>query len=195
MIFSDVRTCQHVYRAKAAAGKTDFLMAVLCVVDRTQTNFSGAVGAWTYSKKPIFMRAMPRISVKRWTRYVLLAFAGLMMFVQAADAAELVMVRREGCVWCARWDRDIGSIYDKTELSRRAPLRMVDIARVSSELRTRTPVIYTPTFVVAENGQEIGRIEGYPGDAFFWGLLEQLLEQASGQSARSLTGPHFGRTP
>jgi hypothetical protein len=141
------------------------------------------------------MRAMPRISAQRWARSALLALAGLVLFLHAADAAELVMVRREGCVWCARWDRDIGSIYGKTEISRRAPLRMLDIAHVSSTLRTRVPVIYTPTFVLAENGQEIGRIEGYPGEAFFWGLLEQLLEQAPGQTAKTLTGPSFGRTP
>ena len=138
---------------------------------------------------------MPRISIQRWARCALLVLAGLVMLLHATDAAELVMVRREGCVWCGRWDRDIGPIYGKTELSRRAPLRMVDIANVASALRTRVPVIYTPTFVLAENGQEIGRIEGYPGDAFFWGLLEQLLEQAPGQGAKSLTGPSFGRTP
>jgi hypothetical protein len=170
-------------------------MAALCVGDRAQTNDGGCGWRWTYSKRPIFMRAMPQISAQCWARSTLLALAGLMMFVQAADAAELIMVRREGCVWCARWDRDVGSIYGKTEISRRAPLRMLDIADVSSGLRTRTPVIYTPTFVVAENGREIGRIEGYPGDAFFWGLLEQLLEQAPGQGAKTLTGPSFGRTP
>jgi hypothetical protein len=138
---------------------------------------------------------MSRKLARRWGRSALLALAGLMLILQTADAAELVMVRREGCVWCTRWDRDIGPIYGKTELSRRAPLRMLDIAHVSSGLRTRVPVIYTPTFVLAENGEEIGRIEGYPGDAFFWGLLEQLLEQAPGQGAKSLTGPSFGRTP
>ena len=97
------------------------------------------------------------------------------------------MVRREGCPWCAWWDREIGPIYRKTELGRRAPLRMVDIGHVTYALRTRGPVIYTPTFVLVENGQEIGRIEGYPGDAFFWGLLEQLLEQAPAQRPKPVT--------
>ena len=30
------------------------------------------------------------------------------------------------------------------------------------------PIRYTPTFVLAEDGKEVGRIEGYPGDEFFW---------------------------
>jgi hypothetical protein len=87
------------------------------------------------------------------------------------------MFRRDGCSWCARWDREIGAIYADTDLGRRAPLRMVDIGRDVPDVRTRNPVVFTPTFVLAENGAELGRIEGYPGEAFFWGLLEQLLER------------------
>jgi hypothetical protein len=36
---------------------------------------------------------------------------------------------------------------------------------------------YTPTFVVVQDGTEVGRIEGYPGEDFFWGLLGRILEQ------------------
>ena len=43
---------------------------------------------------------------------------------------------------------------------------------------THAPIRYTPTFVLAEDGQEVGRIEGYPGDEFFWVRLENLLTQA-----------------
>ena len=48
---------------------------------------------------------------------------------------------------------------------------------------------FTPTFAVVENGWEVGRIRGYPGDDFFWGLLGQILarlapgEVVSGQAA------------
>jgi hypothetical protein len=38
-------------------------------------------------------------------------------------------------------------------------------------------VRYSPTFVVVMDGREIGRIEGYPGEAFFWGLLEKYTPQ------------------
>ena len=36
------------------------------------------------------------------------------------------------------------------------------------------PIRYTPTFVLARDGREVGRIEGYPGDSFFWALLDKL---------------------
>ena len=114
------------------------------------------------------------------------------MIVSAGNAAELVMFRRDGCSWCARWDREIGTIYAKTDLGRRAPLRMVDLDRGASPVRTRGRIIYTPTFVLAENGEELGRIEGYPGDAFFWGLLERLLELAPPRRPRPVSGEQFG---
>jgi hypothetical protein len=111
-----------------------------------------------------------------WRMRAVLAMAGVIFMAGAAEAAELVMFRREGCPWCARWDREIGVIYAKTDLGRRAPLRMVDLDRGTSGVRVRSRIVYTPTFVLAENGEELGRIEGYPGDAFFWGLLERLLD-------------------
>jgi hypothetical protein len=109
------------------------------------------------------------------------AFAALCVFVvmaSAADAAELVMFRRDGCPWCAKWDREIGPIYPKTEFGKRAPLRMINLDRHADAAIVHRPIIYTPTFVLAENGKEIGRIEGYPGNDFFFARLEVLLAQA-----------------
>jgi len=118
----------------------------------------------------------------------------------AAKAAELVMFRRDGCPYCAAWDREIGPIYPKTDIGKRLPLRMVDLDRGDSgNVRTRSPIRYTPTFVLVENGAELGRIEGYPGDAFFWGLLDGLLEKLppespKGVSARASDAPAAART-
>ena len=33
---------------------------------------------------------------------------------------------------------------------------------------------FTPVFVLIDNGREIGRIRGYPGESF-WGLLANLI--------------------
>ena len=43
--------------------------------------------------------------------------------------------------------------------------------------------------MLVENGQEVGRIEGYPGDEFFWGLLERLLEQLPPQRPKGASAP------
>jgi hypothetical protein len=42
------------------------------------------------------------------------------------QASELLMFERDGCVWCQRWDREIGSVYDKTAEARVLPLRRVN---------------------------------------------------------------------
>ena len=41
----------------------------------------------------------------------------------------------------------------------------------SSGVTLVSTVVYTPTFVVVDNGREIGRITGYINDDAFWGLL------------------------
>jgi thioredoxin-related protein len=105
-----------------------------------------------------------------------LAVLALTLVMQAAGAAELVMYRSPGCPWCAMWDREVGPVYAKTEAGRRAPLRMADLdAAQDSGVMLQRPVRYSPTFALVDNGHEIGRIEGYPGEDFFWGLLEQLV--------------------
>ena len=88
---------------------------------------------------------------------------------------------------CAAWTREIGPIYPKTDVGPRAPLRMVDIKRDRPNISLKTPVIYTPTFVLAEQGREVGRIEGYAGDQFFWGQLENLMQQLPPGSSSDLS--------
>ena len=133
--------------------------------------------------------------VMRGAIRALAALCAVVVLASAADAAELLMYRRAGCPWCATWDREIGPIYPKTDIGRRVPLRMVDLDRGDTPaVRTRSPVRYTPTFVLVENGREIGRIEGYPGDAFFWGLLERLVEQLPLRPPKGAFVPGTGLT-
>jgi hypothetical protein len=99
-------------------------------------------------------------------------------FAAQADAAELLMYRRAGCPWCAAWDGAIGPVYGKTDLGQRLPLRMIDLDRdPAPAVALAYTVRFTPTFVVVEDGRELVRIEGYPGEAFFWGLLEKLVRE------------------
>lgn len=112
-------------------------------------------------------------------------FAGLLVSAAAviakpavpgALAAELIMLERPGCSWCIRWNREIAPIYPLTEEGQRAPLRRVDVTRPWPEdLAGIATDRYTPTFIVVENGREVARLRGYPGDNFFWPLLEAML--------------------
>ncbi len=98
-------------------------------------------------------------------------------------AAELVMFESDTCGWCELWNKEIGVVYAKTSEGRVLPLRRIDIDDDRpADLTYVRRVVYTPTFVVIDGGQEIGRILGYPGEDFFWGLLNGFLaklEQAA----------------
>jgi len=114
-------------------------------------------------------------------------------FTTTASALELLMFRRAGCPWCAAWDREIGPIYGKTDVGRRLPIRFIDLERANErKLALESPVRFTPTFVLVDEDREIARIEGYPGEDFFWGALERLLQRpltkADDGSTRAPTG-------
>lgn len=90
------------------------------------------------------------------------------------------MFEEKWCHWCEQWNRDIGVVYHKTDEGRQAPLVRVDIhGKFPNGIKLTSRPQYTPTFILVEDGQELGRIEGYPGEDFFWGLLARLLEKAS----------------
>lgn len=109
-----------------------------------------------------------------------LSVVGLTVWPMALWAeTTLLMAEEDGCMWCARWDADVSAIYPKTPEGQAAPLRRIDIHDpVPADIALTKPLYYTPTFVLLENGQEVGRIEGYPGEDFFWGLLGVLLRDA-----------------
>jgi hypothetical protein len=116
--------------------------------------------------------------VRIW-RLLFISAAIFFLIVSAratAGAAELVMFESAGCSWCEKWDAEIAPIYPKTRESRIAPLRRVDLDDdLPADLKGLKAVIYTPTFVLLHRGREIGRILGYPGEDFFWALLDELM--------------------
>jgi hypothetical protein len=93
-------------------------------------------------------------------------------------AAELIMLERPGCPWCARWHEEIGIAYPKSEEGRRAPIRFVDITKSwPADLDWLARERMTPTFILVENGVEVARLRGYPGADFFWPYLDEMLEK------------------
>lgn len=114
-------------------------------------------------------------------RRLFLAISLLTASVGAAWAdIQLVMVEEKGCIWCARWNAEIAPIYPKTEEGAAAPLRRMDIrAKRPDDITFARSLTFTPTFVLVVEGQEMSRIEGYPGEDFFWGLLGKMLSQAN----------------
>lgn len=100
--------------------------------------------------------------------------------VTTLASPQLVMVEEDGCAWCARWNKEVSEIYPKTAEGKAAPLRRMDIrADRPDDLEFQRRLFFTPTFVLVIDGTEVSRIEGYPGEDFFWGLLEKMLSDAN----------------
>lgn len=102
----------------------------------------------------------------------------------AAFAAELelVMVEQPGCIYCARWNDEVAPEYPVTDEGKAAPLRRVQLrAPLPDDITLAAPAVYTPTFILLADGVEQGRIEGYPGEDFFWPLLAGMIATAEAQ--------------
>ena len=92
------------------------------------------------------------------------------------QATELVMFDSPTCDWCEVWDEEIAPIYGKTDEGQSAPLRRHSIHdELPQDLKHLKGIVYTPTFVLMDQGKEVGRIAGYPGEDFFWYMLDELL--------------------
>ena len=109
---------------------------------------------------------------------VFIVIQGYVLFAPTdANGAELLMFDSKICEWCDRWREDIGPVYPKTEEGKVAPLRTIDIHRARpGPYRSIKGIVYTPTFVLWHDGREVGRIVGYTGEVFFWGLLGELID-------------------
>jgi hypothetical protein len=114
----------------------------------------------------------------------------LMTLARPAAATEwmLVMVEQRGCSYCERWNADVSPEYPLTPEGRFAPLRRVDLHDLPEDLSFATRPVFTPTFVLMGDDVEVGRLEGYPGEDFFWGLLGRLLSKGDATWATQETG-------
>ena len=114
---------------------------------------------------------------KRLTR----AFTATVLFALpplAMAETALLMAEEPGCVYCAQWNAQIGPIYEKTGEGAAAPLRRMDITEAQpNDIKLARAINFTPTFVLLVDGEEVSRLEGYPGEDFFWGLVGMMLEQ------------------
>jgi hypothetical protein len=121
--------------------------------------------------------------VKRRKFIALVSGAAVWPFIGVSEGArprgsELLMFEKPDCVWCHRWDAEIAPAYPRTIEGSLAPLRRIHIRdqAIVGVLLDR-PITVTPTFVLANDGREIGRILGHPGNEVFYGLLGQLLKR------------------
>ncbi|MEP3437482.1 MAG: thioredoxin family protein [Hoeflea sp.] len=110
------------------------------------------------------------------TSFLAAALTILLLLPAPVMAAEMIMFEQPGCAWCKRFNEEVAPAWPNTEQGRRAPLRRVNIHDPLPADLTEIPVErFTPTFVLVDDGQEIARLRGYPGDQFFWALVDEML--------------------
>lgn len=120
-------------------------------------------------------------SLRQWMTRAGLAAALLLAPLAARAEMVLLMFEQPGCIYCRQWDEEISGKYELTDEGRAAPLqRLVLRADMPAGIELDRPALFTPTFVLLRGGREVGRIEGYPGEDFFWGLLGALIAKAKG---------------
>ena len=109
------------------------------------------------------------------------AIVSLATVSSVASASEITLVMFESpvCERCQAWHAEVGDAYPITEEGKFAPLRRVQIydKHPADLAHIRWPR-FTPTFVMLIDGEEIGRIRGYPGEDFFWPMLGELIVKA-----------------
>jgi len=105
----------------------------------------------------------------------------------AGASVRLLMVEAPNCIYCRKWDTEIGDRYSKSDEGRFAPLKRVP--RDSPDLESLDPAIFTPTFIVVRGKEEVGRITGYPGHIFFWEELYPILVAAGFPSSAASDAP------
>lgn len=109
-----------------------------------------------------------------------LVLGALTLPSQAAAQLRLLMLDQAFCEWCDQWDAEVGVVYDRTTEGKKVPLWRTSIFEpLPKSVALTRKARYTPTFVLLRDGAEVGRIEGYPGEDFFYGMLQQLIARAA----------------
>lgn len=86
------------------------------------------------------------------------------------------MVEQAICPYCKQFDAEVN--YSKTKTGQAIPLRRIQLTDPWPQDLANIPHdMLTPTFILIDNGKELGRLRGYPGKEHFWALINKLIEE------------------
>jgi hypothetical protein len=99
---------------------------------------------------------------------------------EEAPALRLLMIEQSGCAYCVAFNRDIAPIYKKTEQGAIAPLFHADLRKDMPEgITLASRPFVTPTFIlIGQDGHEVSRLTGFPGEDFFWPFITEMIAEA-----------------
>ena len=107
----------------------------------------------------------------------------IFLFFSKSTFAEnkLLMITADYCIYCQIWEKEIGKIYPKTEISKSFPLERIELDEylfdndINDTNNYETKI--TPTFVFYRGNNEIGRISGYSSAEMFWWQVDEILDR------------------
>ena len=105
------------------------------------------------------------------------------LFLSKSTFAEnkLLMITADYCIYCQIWEKEIGKIYPKTDISKSFPLERIELDEylfdndINDTNNYETKI--TPTFVFYRGNNEIGRITGYSSAEMFWWQVDEILDR------------------
>ena len=90
---------------------------------------------------------------------------------------KMFMLTDERCIYCIIWEKQVGKVYNNTEISKTFPLHRMYINKVDKIKKKKIfNTDITPTFVMYKNNVEIGRISGYSNPEMFWWQVDEIIE-------------------
>ena len=112
--------------------------------------------------------------------FILIVF---FLFLSKPTFAEnkLLMITADYCIYCQIWEKEIGKIYPKTDISKSFPLERIELDEylfdndINEANNYETKI--TPTFVFYRGKNEIGRITGYSSAELFWWQVDEILDR------------------
>ena len=115
---------------------------------------------------------------------LLIAIMFSLLFSLPASAAELFMIHNPFCPYCQAFMNDVAPEYNETKHG--LPLIIIDVTIDKNaewlEREIRAGNIYnvrgTPTFIIYDDGKEIGRVEGYGGKEWFYEKLDEAVKES-----------------
>ena len=110
-------------------------------------------------------------------------FLVFFLFLSKPTFAEnkLLMITADYCIYCQIWEKEIGKIYPKTDISKSFPLERIELDEylfdndINEANNNETKI--TPTFVFYRGKNEIGRITGYSSAEMFWWQVDEILDR------------------
>lgn len=99
----------------------------------------------------------------------------------SARNVELLVFEHADCQFCRVFRNDVLPRYRENGQAARAPVRFVSIEHTDTRgLNLHAGIHMVPTFVLMQDGQEVGRIVGYWAPENFFKMISNILAKTEG---------------